>query len=147
MCKENNIQPKAGLLIKDSENPSIDFTNQFLKSGPAVKAVAEAVKRYVFPVLAVVFRNNGLQPTQSITIMKSFEHMSNSLKTLNFSKNNLGAQGGIHLSSMLCNMKNLKELYLEDSMLGDKGVKHVIEKLDHNNLALEILDLSGNLIG
>ena len=91
MCKENNIQPKAGLLIKDSENPSIDFTNQFLKSGPAVKAVAEAVKRYVFPVLAVVFKNNGLQPTQSITIMKSFEHMSGSLVILNFSKNNLGA--------------------------------------------------------
>ena len=44
-------------------------------------------------------------------------------------------------------MKSLKELYLEDSMLGDKGVRHVIEKLDENNLALEVLDLSGNLIG
>ena len=48
---------------------------------------------------------------------------------------------------MLAQMKNLKELYLEDSMLGDKGVRHVLEKLDQNNLALEILDLSGNLIG
>ena len=53
----------------------------------------------------------------------------------------------MHLSKMLSQMKSLKELYLEDSMLGDKGVRHVIEKLDENNLALEVLDLSGNLIG
>ena len=53
----------------------------------------------------------------------------------------------MHLSKMLSQMKSLKELYLEDSMLGDKGARHVIEKLDENNLALEVLDLSGNLIG
>lgn len=31
-CKNLRIQPKAGLLIKEKEDPYIDFTNQFLKS-------------------------------------------------------------------------------------------------------------------
>ena len=53
----------------------------------------------------------------------------------------------MHLSNMLSQMKALKELYLEDSQLGDKGTRYVIEKLDENNIALEVLDLSGNLIG
>ena len=118
-----------------------------MKSAPAVKAVSEAVKRYAFPVLAVIFKNNGLQPNQSITIMDSFEHMCSTIKILNFSKNTLGVQGGMHLSNMLSQMKALKELYLEDSQLGDKGTRYVIEKLDENNIALEVLDLSGNLIG
>ena len=51
------------------------------------------------------------------------------------------------MSNMLSQMKALKELYLEDSQLGDKGTRYVIEKLDENNIALEVLDLSGNLIG
>ena len=63
------MQPKAGLLIKDTENPVIDFSNQFIKDATSVKAVAEAVKRYVFPVLAVLFVNNGFRAKESITIM------------------------------------------------------------------------------
>ena len=54
-----------------------------------MKAVAEAVKRYVFPVLAVIFVNNGFKPKESITIMTSFEHMAGSIKVLNLSKNML----------------------------------------------------------
>ena len=87
MCKENNMQPKAGLLIKDTENPTIDFTNQFIKDAASVKAVSEAVKRYVFPVLAVQFVNNGFRAKESITIMESFEHMAGSIKVLNLSRN------------------------------------------------------------
>ena len=69
-----NFLPRAGLLIKDKENPVIDFTNQFIKTEDQAVAVSEAVKRYTFPVLAVNFVNNGLQPKQSVTIIKSFEH-------------------------------------------------------------------------
>ena len=47
--------------------------------------------------------------------MKSFNHMCGSIKILNFSKNNLGEKGGLHLSEMLGQMKSLKELYLDDS--------------------------------
>ena len=83
------MQPKAGLLIKDTENPTIDFTNQFIKDAASVKAVSEAVKRYVFPVLAVQFVNNGFRAKESITIMQSFEHMAGSIKILNLSQNSL----------------------------------------------------------
>ena len=44
-------------------------------------------------------------------------------------------------------MRALKELYLAECSLGDRGTKLVLEKLDGNNIALDILDLSGNLIG
>ena len=40
-------------MIKDTESPVIDFTNQFIKDASSVEAVTEAVKRYQFPVLAV----------------------------------------------------------------------------------------------
>ena len=38
----------------------------------AANSVAEAVKRYSFPVLAVIFVNNSLKPRESLTIMESF---------------------------------------------------------------------------
>ena len=56
-----NFLPRAGLLIKDKENPIIDFSNQFIKTDDQATAVGEAVKRYTFPVLAVSFVNNGLK--------------------------------------------------------------------------------------
>ena len=44
-------------------------------------------------------------------------------------------------------MRALKELHLCDCNIGDKGMKAIFEKLDAGNIALEILDVSGNLIG
>ena len=88
-----NFLPRAGLLIKDKENPVIDFSNQFIKTDDQATAVAEAVKRYNFPILAVKFVNNGLQARQSIIIMKSFQHHNGILQTLNMSSNNLGYGG------------------------------------------------------
>lgn len=38
------------MLIKDIENPVIDFTNKYLATPQAAHSVAEAVKRYTFPV-------------------------------------------------------------------------------------------------
>ena len=137
MCKTNNMQPKAGLLIKDTESPVIDFTNQFIKDANSVKAVSEAVKRYAFPALAVVFVNNGFRAKESIVIMKSFEHMAPNLKVLNLSQNYLSLQGAQHLSELCTKMRVLKELHLNGCSLGDRGVKVVLEKLDENNIALE----------
>lgn len=59
-------------MIKDTENPVIDFTNKYLATTMAANSVAEAVKRYSFPVLAVIFVNNSLKPRESLTIMESF---------------------------------------------------------------------------
>ena len=71
----------------------IDFKNQFIKDAASVKAVAEAVRRYAFPVLAVIFVNNGFRARESITIMQSFDHMASTLKVLNMSQNFLSLQG------------------------------------------------------
>ena len=71
-CKNENCLPRAALLIKDTENPVIDFTNKYLATPMAANSVAEAVKRYTFPVLAVIFVNNSLKPRESLTIMESF---------------------------------------------------------------------------
>ena len=92
-CKKMNFLPKAGLLIKEKENPVIDFSNQFIKTEDQAMAVGESVSRYTFPVLAVIFTNNGLQPKQSAIIMRSFGHQVATLQTLNLSHNNLGLVG------------------------------------------------------
>ena len=47
----------------------IDFTNKYLATTMAANSVAEAVKRYTFPVLAVVFVNNSLRPREALTVM------------------------------------------------------------------------------
>ena len=64
-CKERNCLPRASLLIKDTENPVIDFTDKFLSTQQAAASVAEAVKRYTFPVLAIIFQNNSLRPREA----------------------------------------------------------------------------------
>ena len=71
-CKDENCLPRAALLIKDTENPVIDFTNKYLATPQAANSVAQAVKRYTFPVLAVIFVNNSLKPRESLVIMESF---------------------------------------------------------------------------
>ena len=84
-CKENNCLPRSGLLIKDTENPVIDYTNKFLATTQAASSVAEAVKRLSFPILAVIFVNNSLRPRESRLIMESFQHQVGTLNTLNLS--------------------------------------------------------------
>lgn len=66
------IPPKAGLLIKEKENSTIDFSNQFMKSNSQVMAVAEAVKRYQYNVLGVIFVNNSMSSNNLVTIIESF---------------------------------------------------------------------------
>ena len=88
-CKDENCLPRASLLIKDTENPVIDFTNKYLATSQAANSVAEAVKRYTFPVLAVIFVNNSLKPRESRVIMESFQHHVGTITTLNLSNNNL----------------------------------------------------------
>ena len=78
-CKAQNVLPRANLLIKDTENPVIDFTNKYLATTMAANSVAEAVKRYTFPVLAVVFVNNSLRPREALTIMEAFQHQIGTL--------------------------------------------------------------------
>ena len=71
-CREQGCLPRANLLIKDAESPTIDFTNKYLATEEAANTVGEAVKRYKFPVMAISFVNNSLRPRESIIIMKSF---------------------------------------------------------------------------
>ena len=93
--------PRANLLIKDTENPVIDFTNKYLATQQAATTVAEAVKRYTFPVLAVVFVNNGLRPAEAKLIMESFMHQIGTINTLNLSQNNLNLSGAERLSEII----------------------------------------------
>jgi len=97
-CRKVNCLPKAALIIKDSENPVIDFTNKFLGSTQAANSVAEAVKRYTFPVLAVIFVNNSLHPREAKLTMLSFAHLIGTLTTLVLSKNNLSLSGAEYLA-------------------------------------------------
>ena len=39
-CKDENCLPRAALLIKDTENPVIDFTNKYLATPQAANSVA-----------------------------------------------------------------------------------------------------------
>ena len=73
--------------------------------------------------------------------------MAGSVKVLNLSKNMLSLQGAEHLADLTTKMRALKELYLAECSLGDRGTRAILEKLDQGNIALDSLDLSGNLIG
>ena len=145
-CKTENCLPRASLLIKDTENPVIDFTNKFLSTPQAAHSVAEAVRRYTFPVLAVIFVNNSLRPREARVIMESFQHHIGTLTTLNLSQNNLSLQGAEYLASVIPQMRSIKQLYLNDCHLSDRGVRAVVTKLEEST-ALDILDLSANQIG
>jgi hypothetical protein len=50
-----------------------------MKSNSSVAAVAEAVKRYKYVVLGVMFVNNSMNARQVITILDSFSHHFNSV--------------------------------------------------------------------
>ena len=69
--------------------------------------------------------------------MKSFEHMAPTLKVLNLSQNLLGTQGAEHLAKLLMSMRGLKELYLKDCEIGDRGIAAVCGNLDTFNISLE----------
>ena len=118
--------PRAALLIKDTENPVIDFTNKYLATPQAANSVAQAVKRYTFPVLAVIFVNNSLKPRESLVIMESFQHHIATITTLNLSNNNLSLQGADYLASVIPNMRSIKQLFLNDCHLQDRGVKAIV---------------------
>jgi Ran GTPase-activating protein (RanGAP) involved in mRNA processing and transport len=108
--------------------------------------VAEAVKRYSFPVLAILFVNNSLKPRESKLIMQSFQHHIATIINLNLSMNNLSLSGAEYLASVIPNMRSVKNLNLNDCHLSDRGVKAIVENLD-TTTSLDILDLSANQIG
>ena len=95
-------------MIKDTENPVIDFTDKFLSTAQAAASVAEAVKRYTFPVLAIIFQNNSLRPKESKMIMESFTHHLGSITQLNLSQNNLSLSGAEYLTTVIPSMRSIK---------------------------------------
>ena len=74
----------------------------------AANTVAEAVKRYTFPVMAVIFVNNSLRPQEAVTIMDSFHHHIGTITHLNLSKNNLGLPGAQYLEDVIMRMQSIK---------------------------------------
>ena len=108
--------------------------------------MAEAVKRYTFPVLAIIFVNNSLKPREAKIIMESFQHHISTITNINLSQNNLSLSGAEYLASCVPAMRSIKNLYLNDCHLGDRGVKVIVNKLEEST-ALDLLDLSGNQIG
>jgi len=108
--------------------------------------VAEAVKRYTFPVIAVVFVNNSLRPRESLLIMQSFRHQIGTITHLNLSQNNLSLSGAEYLETVIPAMRSIKQLHLNECHLGDRGVRKIVAKLE-DFTALDVLDLSGNQIG
>ena len=124
----------------------INYTNKFMNSKAAVNAVTEAVKRYTYPVLAVIFENNGLKPSDSSKILNSFSHHLPSLQSLNISQNRIGLEGAKCLAKIIPSMKGLKNLKLSDCNMGDKGIIMVLDALEAC-FDLGSLDLSGNQIG
>ena len=145
-CKENFCLPRANLLIKDSESPTIDFTHKFLATTQAARTVAEAVKRYTFPVMAIIFVDNSMRPRESLLIMQSFVHHIGTITHLNLSQNNLSLSGAEFLESVIPQMRSIKQLHLNDCHLGDRGVRAILTKLDEYT-ALDVLDLSANQFG
>jgi Ran GTPase-activating protein (RanGAP) involved in mRNA processing and transport len=139
--------PKAGLLIKDKENPFIDFSNQFMQSASSVAAVAEAVKRYRHVVHGVNFVNNSMLSRHIKTVIDSFSHHFGSLKSINLSGNNMGLDGANHLAAKMPELKSLDALHLSSCNLTDKGVTELLKSLIENETFLGVLDLSGNQIG
>ena len=100
----------------------ISHVNKFLNSATSVKAVCEAIKRYGYPVTQVVFVNNSLRPRDTKAIVESIERHMPTLELLNFTRNEIGPEGGKHIAANLGKMNSLKVLTLSQSQISDRGL-------------------------
>ena len=78
-CKELNIIPTAGQVMKAQDTNAIDFTNKFLNSTAAVKSVAESIKRLAYTVQDAIIVNNSLKPKDSIILIDSLQNHYNTI--------------------------------------------------------------------
>lgn len=65
------------------------------------------------------------------------------LKIIDFSKNELGVEGGTHLAQNLCKMQHLEQLKLADCNVTDRGIIAIVSSLDELGTVIN-LDFSGN---
>ena len=59
-------------------------------------------------------------------------------------KNNITSQGGIYISEFMNNNKNMRQLFLGDNKIKDKGLKTLLDTLSTVNRNITNLDLSNN---
>ena len=57
-------------------------------------------------------------------------------------KNKIGLQGAEYLAELIPDMKNLKELYIQENQIGDTGLLAILKALENSTLVR--LDLSSN---
>ena len=62
-------------------------------------------------------------------------------------KNNISSQGGIYISEYINNNKNMRQLFLGDNKIKDKGLKALLDTLSNINRNITNLDLSNNGFG
>lgn len=121
-CKELNIVPTAGQVLKAQDTNAIDFTNKFLSSTAAVKSVAESIKRLAYTVSDVILVNNSLKPKDSIILIDSLQNHFGTIHVLELSRNVIGPLGGSHLIKKLPQIKDLRHLKLAGCQITDRGL-------------------------
>jgi Ran GTPase-activating protein (RanGAP) involved in mRNA processing and transport len=62
-------------------------------------------------------------------------------------KNNISSQGGIYISEYVNSNKNMRQLFLGDNKIKDKGLKSLLETLSTSNRNITNLELSNNGFG
>jgi Ran GTPase-activating protein (RanGAP) involved in mRNA processing and transport len=74
----------------------------------------------------VKFVNNSIRSKDSIMIIDSFQRHMSTLRIIDFSKNELGVEGGTHLAQNLCKMQHLEQLKLSGCNVTDRGVMAIV---------------------
>ena len=70
-----------------------------------------------------------------------------SIIALMMRKNNITSQGGIYISEYLNNNANIRQLFLGDNKIKDKGLKSLFETIGRCNKNITNLDMSNNGFG
>lgn len=145
-CAELGVFPRAKLIIRDENNPEVEYTNVSLLKKSS-QAVCQALARYQVPIEKVVFRNNGIKHEETMLLMDCLSRHFNNIRILCISRNKIGQEGTKFLAGAINQMKALTVLDLSHDEIGDVGIGQLVASMQENNILLEELDLSGNFIG
>ncbi len=141
--------PKAGMIIRESQNNKLDYANFRLMQETSA-AIAEAIKRYPFEVDSVDFTNNGLRGVEAEKLILSLSQHYSTLKILNLSENKIGFIGAKALADAVPKIILLESLDLSSNYLGDSSVNTILKKYREETssaLKLKSLKLSQNDLG
>ena len=127
------------MLVRQEATNHLDYSHFGLVNKSSL-ALSEAIKRFNFPYESADFSYNGLKGKESAELLRSLK--CDSLRILSLAKNKIGLQGAECLAELLPEMKNLKELYIQENQIGDTGLLAILKALENSTLVR--LNLASN---